>query len=94
MSEAEELKRLREYARKMSDPNKSFYVSHTKLVAGQKVHVIKDIQQMAKDAQEALNPWKNRKGFFDRIHVYYGPEWDQDGQLSEEGYKALQADEE
>lgn len=63
-----ENERLKEYARKMSDPNDPFYISHVReyevkeldgSVRIEKVYYIKDIQQMAKDAREALGEDEN-----------------------------------
>jgi len=57
------IEQLEEYARKMSDPNNAFYVSHTReyevkeldgTIRIEKVSYIKNIQQMAKDAKNAL----------------------------------------
>lgn len=57
------IEQLEEYIRKMADPNNEFYVSHyreyeVKELDGttrtERVGIIKNIQQMAKDAKKAL----------------------------------------
>jgi len=58
-----EIKRLKEYALKMSDPDNDFYISHKKeyevkeldgTTRIETVYYMKDIQQLAKDAKKAL----------------------------------------
>lgn len=48
-------KRAEEALAKYADPNGEYYVSHTKIVSGVEVFVMKDIQQLSKLAKNTLD---------------------------------------